>query len=930
MTKKIYLFAIGLTIIGAGLTGYQAWHHNSQRSSYEHFIRKTCDHFQVTRPAVTENISRMDQPDMAALDEFLKTVDPATKNVPTERLINAYRQTETLENLKTGGDALTWTAHPTDMGGRTRTLMFDPNDPEHKKMWAGAVTGGLWVNEDPVSGEAWQPVDDFWPDLSISCMTYDPNNTQNFYVGTGESQTALIIYRESSGKGMGIMHSTDGGTSWSLMPSTTGWAYVTSILVRNEQGVSVIYAGVVSGIYKGAGHQSQPGDGLYRSTDGGVTWAQVLPNIPGTDHSYAPSDLDMSSDSSRIFVGTTYGINEDASDNDRSGAACLLYSDDGINWTVNSTYHDLITAGYNIPGKSRTYHYPGRVVLSNVPSNPDMMYALVAGGYLRGDQFIGYDCALILKTEDKGATWTSLDNIPMRGSSNTFAYLAWHALEVEVSPFNPNVIWIGGLDTWRSTDGGVNWTKMSDWAQMYGNGSPKYVHADIHVITYKPGTDNELFVTTDGGIFGTRSAASPTNVVFFELNRNYSTLQYYSCAIHPDSAAIHFMGGLQDNGTIFYKKGDTPTFRNMLSGGDGALCFVDQDHPSVCITTVYNNSIYTWKGDKETMPDRLQSRGFNTGMFINAMDYDWKNDILFANGTNEQGNNKNTLEVIGITESNINGTLRNIPTHSNVPISNVKWSELSPQNLSTLFLGTQAGKLFKLEDAAHIGTLTDLTGADFPTANISAVDIGQSEDTLLVTFSNYGVPSVWLTVDGGQNWKNIEGNLPDMPIRWGIFHPLNGKQVMLATETGAWTSPNVLADPVVWSPDNHGMAHVRIDMLKFRKSDNTVLAATHGRGMFTTIWEPAFVSGTADQWISDKVRVFPNPSNGMISIEIPAGNKSAVSILDVTGRVVLSESIPDNSTTTHRSYNLTHQSKGTYFIRIQRNGKTTTQQLIIQ
>jgi len=264
-----------------------------------------------------------------------------------------------------------------------------------------------------------------------------------------------------------------------------------------------------------------------------------------------------------------------------------------------------------------------------------------------------------------------------------------------------------------------------------------------------------------------------------------------------------------------------------------------------------------------------------------------------------------------ITENNINGTLRNLTTHSNVPISNVKWSELSPQNLSTLFLGTQAGKLFKLEDAAHIGALTDLTGADFPTANISAVDIGQSEDTLLVTFSNYGVPSVWLTVDGGQNWRNIEGNLPDMPIRWGIFHPLNGQQVMLATETGAWTSPNVLADPVIWSPDNHGMANIRIDMLKFRKSDNTVLAATHGRGMFTTIWEPAFVSSTVDQWISDKVRIFPNPSNGMISIEIPPGSKLNISILDVTGRVVLSENIPDNPTTTRRSYNLTHQSKGT-------------------
>ncbi len=150
------------------------------------------------------------------------------------------------------------------MGGRARAIMWDPNDPLLEKVWAGGVTGGLWYKESVVDEQPWIPVDDFWPGLAISCITYDPNNTQSFYVGTGEAQTALIIYRESSGVGFGIMQSPNGGISWEIMPGTEEFEYVTDIEIRDENSVSIMYAVVVSGLYKGAPHLSQPSDGLYR------------------------------------------------------------------------------------------------------------------------------------------------------------------------------------------------------------------------------------------------------------------------------------------------------------------------------------------------------------------------------------------------------------------------------------------------------------------------------------------------------------------------------------------------------------------------------------------------------------------------------------------------------------------------------------------
>jgi len=128
---------------------------------------------------------------------------------------------------------------------------------------------------------------------------------------------------------------------------------------------------VVSGVYKGVAHQAVPTNGLYRSTDNGLTWNQVLPNIPGKDYSYAPSDIETNADGSKIFIGTTYGVNQDVSDNDRSGAACILTSSDGLTWTVNNSYQQRILA-------ESVNKYPGRVMLSKAPSNPNMVFAIVA------------------------------------------------------------------------------------------------------------------------------------------------------------------------------------------------------------------------------------------------------------------------------------------------------------------------------------------------------------------------------------------------------------------------------------------------------------------------------------------------------------------------------------------------------------------------
>jgi len=904
------LIAVPLLILVLGQTGQK----KDLRQKHANFILKASKEMKKDDVKGSAENPSCDRPDEAAFSDFVKTVDPVTQSVPVERRFTALRQAKEKMALKNGTYSLKWESQVADMGGRTRMIMFDPNDPNGTAMFAGSVTGGLWYNKSPLEGEDWTPVNDFWSNLSISSMCYDPNNPQTMYLGTGESETALIVYRESSGRGNGLYCSRDGGKQWELLPSTSQWAYVTDVEIRVENGNSVLYAGVVSGYYKGVGHRSSPSDGLYRSTDQGSTWSQVLPNIPGTSTPFAPADICFSADGATIYVGTTYGINSNATGNDRSGAACILYSEDGLTWTVNSQYQHAILEKTEV-------NLPGRVMVTEAPSDPNIAYAIVASGY-PANAFYGYGCEYLLKTTDKGKTWTEL-NFP-----EGFASLAWHAFTIAVNPQDPNVLWLGGLDTWRSMDGGAHWLQMSEWALMYGNGSPRYVHGDIHQILHNPKNGRELYVVSDGGVFATGSSLSPDNVTFHELNKNYNTLQYYACGISPVKGDQQFIGGLQDNGTMHYKPGNVPTFTDMLSGGDGAFCFFDPDNMDKIVTCSQFTTIYVYKNQPERDPFLWLATQTGLGIFINPMDYDWEHNRLYTNVAYFDGNGANNIAVINIEENTINGFLRNVGTQTQSPFTAVKWTKSEVEG-GSLFLGTSSGQLYRVDRPHLDSTSVEITGVDFPVGYISCIETGQSADTLLVTLSNYGIPSVFVSTDAGTTWKNVEGNLPDMPIRYGIFHPQSAHHVMLATETGIWVTTDVLAEEVIWTPQVTGMANVRVEMLKIRPSDLTVLAATHGRGLFTTVWDLPISNDVQHQEVADNtILVYPNPSSGEFKIDTDLKERGMLTVRDIQGRLV--RSMPVEAGSIQFALDLRQEGKGTYFVKIENSKQSITKQLIVR
>ena len=829
---------------------------------------------------------QFDMPVRAALRDLEMMKDPITGFIPFKKFPEAIAQTKIASRTNSNRQAINWTQIPADMGGRTKTICVDPNDPNHHKLWAGSATGGLWVNQDISDADSsWTPVGDVWETLSISSIVFDPNNTQIMYVGTGEYETAIVdIYRESSGRGYGIWKSTDGGQSFQRLLSTTDFPYISDLVIKNENGQSVLYAGVVSGTYRGANFTAQPTEGLYRSTDSGLTWTQVLPNVPGTNTVYAVSDIEITG-SGKILIGTKRNF-------DDVGGGHILISNSGNpgTWTDINQFSQQIS-------QESDYNIPGRVKLASAPSNPNKIYALFAAKSLQEtiEDFPQTVCQTIAVSNDGGQTW-QLKDIPQYSSHN-WAYLAWHALSVAIDPNNENRVFIGGLDNYVSTDGGSSWQQISDWVAMYYGGGDDYVHADSHRILFLSSSSDELAIATDGGIFYTDNATS-NNIIFQKRDKSYVTLQFYSAAINNDPGQEILAGGLQDNGTVGYY-GYPMTESDMLQGGDGAFCKFDKDQ-SIIITSTYDNQfkIYDYMYGQQNW-----IYSYASGLFTSTFDYDSQNNVIWAIASDLHNNRLNqVLKLTDILNSET-GDFITLPTTATKYFSAIKLIDNDH-----FLIGTANGHLYKVSNINTTPTAVELGIGIFPDAFISSIDIADNAQRIIVTLSNYGVISVWQSTDGGITWQDVESNLPDMPIRWAIYHPVNPHQVMLATETGVWTTDNIDAGTVNWQPANNSLPNVRVDMLDIKPNTLKVVAGTHGRGLFTTTW--ATISGIAETQQVD-FKLYPNPASDLVNIQT---NKSGyrVDLYDINGKFLKAYNMDNHKL----SISISDLSTGIYFVKI--------------
>ena len=828
--KKVYLSLLVLTLSAAAYWGASSTAIDDKEARQQAYRELINNHPYSQRPRFQEGEipaeGKPAAPDRAWEQDYLRTMDPSLGRPTPEVLIGIMQTVGGGEGygLAPGAAQAPWVERgPNNVGGRTRALAWDPNSQTGVKVWAGGVNGGLWYNTDITSANSsWNKVDDFWSNIAVTCIAFDPIDPQTIYVGTGEG---FVSGGGSAVRGAGIWKSSNGGTSWSQLASSTGFYWVLDIVVRDEGGSEGVVYAAVDGGYHGGSFHGLTAAGIRRSTNGGASFTNVSPAVPGQTIKFIAADLEIGANN-QLWAGTKANS---YSASDRGGGR-VLSSSDGSTWTVKESVS--VTNGY------------GRVAIACAPSDSNTVYAIIENQN---------ECHAIIKTTDYGNNWSGM-NEPSdadNGIPNTdfTRGQAWYDLVIAVDPNDANVVIAGGIDLFRSTNGASSWSQISKWSNNnnLSNLDCSFVHADQHAIRFKPGSSSTVIFGNDGGVFYSSSiSTAQNNDVIDDRNKDYNVTQYYSCAMGPASGSHYFLAGSQDNGTQRYSTaGVNSTVR--VFGGDGGFCFIDQDNSSVAICSYVYNNFYKSTNSGMTFPGSLIEDN-NTGKFINTADYHDDDNVLYS------GKGSGTIwRVRNVTGINPGSPETITVTGMSDDASHIRCSPYS----SSVFVGSDVGEVYKVSNANGSYSVSEITGAIMPVGTVSCIEIGADDDELIVTFFNYGVVSVWYTNDGGTNWSSIEGDLPNVPVRWALFNPNDRYEVIVATDLGIWTCGDISATNPSWTSSSAGLANTRVDMLQIRPSDMMVIAATHGRGLFSS---DAFAAQkpAADFTVSQQVTCEPN------------------------------------------------------------------------
>ncbi|MCB9251620.1 MAG: T9SS type A sorting domain-containing protein [Flavobacteriales bacterium] len=730
-------------------------------------------------------LTKMDRTDLAIEQEFYKTRDLTTNTVPREQLFIAQQYQYNLFNRlnKASIPGINWTERgPSNIGGRTRAILWDKNDPTGKTVFVAGVAGGLWKTTNIFANEVtWEKVNDFLDNLAICAIAQDPLRPDTMYLGTGEG-----FFNFDAVQGNGIFKSTDGGKTFTLLNSTlttnlsscagTGncdFTYVNKIVVTNN---GTVLAACRS-------HFTNRG-GVMRSVNAGASFSRIIPaNTP-----YKAADLEIAANGD-IF------------------AAIGLTSTSGPDFGIWKSTNDgaSFTKVYSAASNER------RIEIACAPSDSNYIYAITQNS-------VTSRANAVLRSTNGGGSWSNI-SVPLSiSSSDTFtSRQAWYNLLLAVNPNDRDSVIIGGIDLYRTSNAGSSWSQLTHWT---GQSGYQPVHSDQHIAAFKPGSGNIALIGNDGGLYLVTDLTS-AKPYFKKVNSGYNVTQFYSCAINPTRYSNNFIGGTQDNGTIsFSQAGEGPGAN--AAGGDGGFTHIDRDNPDYQFSAYTNTQLIRSTDGGKSFSDFFTS---STGKFINPSDYDNKNKILYT-GYNS-GNYKRF--------TNMTGTI------ATATVSAGFSGQVSAVTVDTfvnnrVYFGTDNGKIYRVTNAHSSPTISNITPASMSAgAYVTCIAIDRKNPAhLLATVSNYNTNNVYESTNTGSSWTVCDGNLPNIPVRWAMFSPLGGDSALIATELGVWSTDNLNGGSTNWSTSNNGLSNVRVDMLKLRESDSLVLAATHGRGMFTT------------------------------------------------------------------------------------------------
>lgn len=668
-----------------------------------------------------------------------------------------------------GLDTTRWTAiGPNNIPGRTRAIAVHPSDGN--RIWVGTVAGGIWYTSD--GGGSWRAVNDFAANLAITSIVIDPANTDLLYASTGEG-----FFNADSIKGGGVYKSLDGGQTWIRLSATdpssdSNWNYVNRLAVHPTS----------SGILLSANRDA----GVYRSADGGTTWSRVL----ATSGSYPYA----------------YQVQFDPNDGNKAiaglGQGKVAYSTDaGASWTTTTI---VSTSGFS-----------GRVEIAYAKATPSMLYASIQ---------TSSSTSSVYRSTNDGASWSLLSSPGHLGSQG------WYDNTIWIDPTDSNTVVVGGIDLYRSTNGGSSFTRISNWAAW-----PSSPHADQHVIAHHPSyngsTNRIVFVGNDGGIWkstniaSASSSSSTSTNTWSSISTGIQSTQFYGGAASADGTVI--AGGTQDNGSLYSTNLSTTWGR--YTDGDGGYAAIDQANAS------YIYGEYVYASIRRSADGGLSEEFICSGIDDNA-DY-CEGSVTAANfiapfilDPNSQSRMLVGANRLWISDNVKAATPSWRSAKSAVASAGyISAVAVAVGNSDVIWVGHNNGNVYKTSN----GTATSPTWTAVtigPSRQVMRILIDPSDsNTVYVAFGGYSSGNIRKTTNGGASWTDISTGLPQAPVRGIARHPTNASWIYLGTEVGVFTSED---GGVTWSTTNDGPGAVSVDEIFFVGSTSTFVAATHGRGMF--------------------------------------------------------------------------------------------------
>ena len=729
-------------------------------------------------------------------------LDDEGKIVSSKHVFEEWMRFEELNKNRTSSFSGNWQPHGPEEwsvmangyspgNGRVNTIVFDT--AHNNTMYIGTPSGGLWRSYD--HGATYECLTDHLPVLGVSSICINPLDSNIIYIGTGD---AFAVDNYS----IGVLKSTDNGQTW----NTTGLNFPVQQMVRMYR---LILHPTDTNILVATFN-----NGVFRTTDGGVNWSQVA-SFPLQSLIVNPLNPDvMYGALSTVFKST----------------------DKGLTWQLTNK---------GLPPASTIR----RMELAMSKADTGIVYALAAqqgtNGLLGVYKSINALDSFALVCDTPNILHGSQDGSGTTGQG-------WYDLAIAVHPNNANIVFTGGVNIWRSMDGGNSFQINTHW--VFTNQSVPYVHADIHYLGF---WFNRLYSGNDGGVHFT-----PNNGTFWvDRSAGLNITQIYrlsTSATHPE--IIHF--GAQDNGSMRYIPGQG---WHQAFGADGMECVIDYTNPNIGVLSSQNGGL------------RLSTDGFNTlSTFMQGVDEPsaWvtpfiihpQNPMEYIVGRRTLWRTKNrgqTWTQISVTEQQF--------------INAVAQCRYEPE----IIYYSRANRLWRSDDDGQNWTQVNFT---LPNRPISSIAIDPYDGyKVFVTLSGYGAnQKVFYSEDGGAIWTNISYNLPNLSANSLVIQEGSPDYAMyLGTEVGVYYIDSTLTE---WEPYSDGLPNVRVSELEINYTSGKLVAATYGRGIWKSDlrWFNLGTSKHSSQ--KNNSPAFPNPFVEEVSINMM--HEGFVEVYDLQGRLM--------------------------------------------